>query len=194
MNATSQRPSIKVCLCGSTSVGKTCICSRAVHDLFPEGGPETVGAASYALPTTTKSGNEIALKIWDTAGGERWRSLIPSYFRDAAFCLLVFSLEDETSFDELNSYWFECARSSSPPSAKFVLIGNKSDLEGQRVISSERAHKYSDEIGAIGYYETSALNGSGVRELFAGIGYATEMKPTMQSEPVLTPSDSSQCC
>ena len=51
------------------------------------------------------------------------------------------------------------------------IAGNKSDLYFKEEVSEEEARKYSNEINAI-FRLTSALNGSGIKELFYAIGNA----------------------
>lgn len=46
----------------------------------------------------------MQLNIWDTAGDERFRSIMPLYYRDAEIALLVFDLTDAESFKGID-YW-----------------------------------------------------------------------------------------
>ena len=46
----------------------------------------------------------MQLNIWDTAGDERFRSIMPLYYRDAQIALLVFDLTDAQTFKGVD-YW-----------------------------------------------------------------------------------------
>ena len=50
-----------------------------------------------------------------------------------------------------------------------VLVGNKSDLYEYEEVTEEQAEEFAKSINAI-YQQTSAANGSGVKELFNMIG------------------------
>ena len=52
------------------------------------------------------------------------------------------------------------------------LIGNKSDLEDKRQVSQEEAKKFAEENDLV-FYETSALNGNNIEEIF--VESATEL-------------------
>lgn len=60
---------------------------------------------------------------------------LSQYYRNADAALLVFSLVDRRSYAKV-SYWAEQLRSNGPENVTLVLVGNKSDLEGQRVRSA----------------------------------------------------------
>ena len=67
---------------------------------------------------------------------------------------------------ELRESFIPSLKDKAPEAIKFVLVGNKSDLEEERTVSVETAERLRNEIGALFYIETSAKEGTGVRELF----------------------------
>ena len=69
----------KVVLLGASSVGKTCIVTRAVSDFFDPEQISTVGA-SFSIKTVIVGNTTMNLRIWDTAGQERFKSLAPMYY------------------------------------------------------------------------------------------------------------------
>ena len=46
------------------------------------------------------------MQIWDSAGQEKFKSLIPDYIRGASLVILVYDISNKKSFDNLNS-WIE---------------------------------------------------------------------------------------
>ena len=78
----------------------------------------------------------IKLQIWDTAGQESFRSIVKSFYRNAAAVILVYNITkyqpslyfSKESFESLRT-WLDEAREHSPKNAIFVLMGTHLDLE-----------------------------------------------------------------
>ncbi|KAL6054605.1 Ras-related protein Rab-2-B, variant 2 [Balamuthia mandrillaris] len=125
-----------------------------VHDL-------TIGVEFGARVIDIK-GKQIKLQIWDTAGQESFRSITRSYYRGwngicmdrAAGALLVYDITRRETFNHL-SCWLEDAREHASSSMIIILVANKSDLEHQRVVSTEEGRQFAQENGLI-FLETSA--------------------------------------
>uniref|UniRef100_U3ERG5 small monomeric GTPase n=2 Tax=Micrurus TaxID=8634 RepID=U3ERG5_MICFL len=106
-------------------------------------------------------GQRIHLQLWDTAGQERFRSLTTAFFRDAMGFLLLFDLTSEQSFLNVRNWMSQLQTHAYCESPDVVLCGNKSDLEGQRVVQEGDAKRLAGKYGAP-YFETSAANGANV--------------------------------
>lgn len=101
---TAAKKAVKLVLCGNAAVGKTSITMRYKEGVFKKVHEPTLAGAYQEKKFKTKSGDEIQLNIWDTAGDERFRSIMPLYYRDAEIALLVFDLTDPESFKGID-YW-----------------------------------------------------------------------------------------
>ena len=156
--------SIKVVLVGDTQVGKTCIISRLVNDVFKGNNPATIGAAFQTFSLTTDSGT-VTLQIWDTAGQEKYRSLTPMYYRSAEIAILCYDVTNARSFESMEQWTNELVE-KAPPNMQLIIAGNKIDLAEERVISEASARAFADKNGAAYYAEVSAKAGEGVKELF----------------------------
>lgn len=154
--------STKLVLLGESGVGKTAIAQRYVLDSFSPDQQATV-AASYLSKRIESNSISIDLNIWDTAGQEVYRTLAPMYYRDAKMALIVFDLTDENSFNQLNE-WITDVREKTPDII-ITIIGNKSDLDEERVVSFEKASDLANQFNLM-YIETSAFSGLGVEECF----------------------------
>ena len=107
----------------------------------------------------------IKLQIWDTCGQEFYKSLISSFYRNTSLALIVYSIVDQKSFDDLDM-WLKDLKSNSSPDIKIFLIGNKTDLEDNRVITKEMAEKFKNDYEIDFFMEISAKTGFNTQELF----------------------------
>ncbi len=103
---------------------------------------------------SSKNSNLIVYR--DTAGQERFRSLSAGFFRDALGFLLVFDLTNESSFLNVVNWIGEIHANAYSENVNMILIGNKSDLESDRVVPKVRALEFASHHH-IDYIETSAL-------------------------------------
>ena len=101
---------------------------------------------------------------WDTAGQEKFRSITRSYYRGAAGCLLVYDITRRETFEHVTS-WLDDCRKYSSKDIVIMLIGNKSDLEDARQVSTDEAQKFADEHG-MAFLETSAKTAANVESAF----------------------------
>ena len=155
----------KVIFVGDSSVGKSCIINRYINNSFSNLVEVTLGCNSL-LKTITIDNYNIKFDIWDTAGMEKFRSLNAQFYKDANIVIFVYEIINLNSFNSIKNYWYNDVIENSNKNIILGLIGNKSDLylENEEV-SEEDARNYANEINAV-FKLTSALNGSGINELF----------------------------
>ena len=146
-------------LIGDTCVGKTSILKKFLENKFNPNEANTVGTLFHSY-IEKRSNFSIELALWDTAGQEKYRSLIPIYFRGSDAALLVFDLSNRQSFESLNE-WLELVRSSVLDSTIIFLVGNKSDLIQERCVSFQEAKQWASNNNC-SYFEVSALSGNGI--------------------------------
>ena len=94
---------LKMILLGESAVGKTSIISRYVDDVF-SANLMTSTTMSYVQKYITINNQKILLSIWDTVGQERFRSLSKLFFNDTKIVVLVYSITDKKTFEELD-FW-----------------------------------------------------------------------------------------
>jgi small GTP-binding protein len=160
------RVTFRVVLVGDSSVGKTSIINRFVHDRFDPSEPNTIGAL-YDSYSEQRNGQTIDIQIWDTAGTEQYQSLTPVYFRSAAAALVVFDITNRISFASLEK-WLRAFRAVASEKAVVFVVGNKVDLEDARKIGQHEAEDWATERNAE-YRETSASSGRGILEMFSAL-------------------------
>ena len=162
--------SCKIVLLGESGVGKTCIISRYINQVF-EGNTISTNGASYAAKTLHFDDYDKSLKveIWDTAGQEQYRSLTKIFYTDATAAILVYDITRKKSFDEIKNYWYKQLLDCAPSDIVVGLAGNKADLFDREQVSEEEAKEFAKEIKAI-FRPTSAMTAIGIDELFSAVG------------------------
>ena len=154
----------KIIVIGESRVGKTSLIKRYTKDQFGGVYLTTVGI-DFQNKTIEIEDKKVKLQVWDTAGQERFRNVAKNYFQSTQGFLLVFDITDKESFQKLNDFWIGQLKMNAPEKAKSVLVGNKSDLAGQRQVSIEEAEEFAKDNN-LKYYEVSAKEGTKVVELF----------------------------
>ena len=163
--------SIKVVLLGETAVGKSCLISRFVSDTFLTNHVATMaGSFSSKNVFYDKVNKKIKYEIWDTAGQEKYRSLNKMFYQDASVAILVLDITRKDTFEAIKNYWYTEVKENSPKNIIIAIAANKSDLYEYEEIGNEELEEYANSIGAI-YKQTSALQSSGINDLFNNIGY-----------------------
>ena len=165
--AEQQPLQFKFIVIGCSGAGKTSILRRLVDDKFVKGTQSTVGI-EYFTHITTIDSHTIKMMIWDTAGQERFYTIAKAYFRGALGVVLVFDITDRKSFDQLPR-WLRDARMEADPHCSVILVGNKKDLEQNRVVSKEEAEEYA-RSNDLQYIETSAAENICISEVFIRTG------------------------
>ena len=156
-------PKYKLIFLGDQSVGKSCMLNRFMNDTFTEEYQATIGL-DFQSKNVQIDGQDIHLLLYDTAGQEKFRSLIPMYTRDSNIILLVYDITSQTSFDHIPE-WLNDLSNVNLNDVIFALVGNKNDLEDKREVSTEVGKKFAEEHNYI-FQETSAKTGDGFSELF----------------------------
>ncbi len=156
--------SFKIIVIGDSAVGKSSLTLRGTKDKYKDFYTPTIGFEFLSF--TIKIKNQIIkLQIWDTCGQEVYRSLISSFYRNSSLAILVYAINNQESFDSLET-WLDEIKTQTHPNLKIFLIGNKIDLEDQRVVSKEAGEELAKDHNLNLFMETSAKTGINAREVF----------------------------
>ncbi|KAJ1826903.1 GTPase Ryh1 [Coemansia sp. RSA 2599] len=159
----------KLVFLGEQSVGKTSIITRFMYDTFDTTYQATIGI-DFLSKTMYLEDRTVRLQLWDTAGQERFRSLIPSYIRDSSVALVIYDITNRESFSQ-TSKWIDDVRAERGNDVIIVLVGNKTDLNDSRQVSTEEGEKKARDLNVM-FMETSAKAGHNVKALFKKIAQA----------------------
>lgn len=160
----------KLPIFGDSGVGKTTLTHRYLHGLFKESYHSTVGI-DFFLKKLEIDGNKISLQIWDFAGEDKFRFLLPGVINGANGTIFMFDLTRYVTFENLANWLsvFKIANEKHDQTVPALLVGSKTDLEGIRTVPSKEAKSFAQANNLIGYIECSSKNGENVEELFRKI-------------------------
>ena len=152
---------VKMVFLGNSSTGKTSIVHRLLHNGFISDGESTIGASFATLKL-----NDITYEILDTAGQERYNSLVPMYTRNAEIIIFVFDLTNLDTINRFDSY-IKDLRNNLDDKFKVIIVGNKidlfwGDLDTVQDIINKKIEKYNHLSNRITYIDTSAKSGKNI--------------------------------
>ncbi|XP_063230369.1 ras-related protein Rab-3 isoform X1 [Bacillus rossius redtenbacheri] len=174
----------KLLIIGNSSVGKTSFLFRYADDSFTSAFVSTVGI-DFKVKTVFRHDKRVKLQIWDTAGQERYRTITTAYYRGAMGFILMYDITNEESFNSVQD-WVTQIKTYSWDNAQVILVGNKCDMEDERVISFERGKQLAEQLG-IEFFETSAKENINVKAVFERLVdiICDKMSESLDSDPNL---------
>ena len=119
----------------------------------------------------------VRIQIWDTAGQEAYRSITRSYYKSSACAFIVYDITEKKTFYDVTT-WLQDCRDMCYKNILIYLIGNKSDLEEKRQVTQEEGRQFAEENNLV-FFETSALNGNNIEEIF--VESATELVKKLEA-------------
>ena len=147
----------KIIFVGDAGVGKTTIINRINDNEYQSTYEATIGVDFYPKKINFR-GNEITLQIWDTAGQEKYRGLIPSYVRNSSIVFIVFDITNRNTFESVPK-WIELIRGIEKNI--LVLFGNKFDLKEKREVKKEEGVELAKKNNIL-FYEISAKDDNNI--------------------------------
>lgn len=133
----------KMIIIGDSGVGKTNILSRYTKDQFSNDFRSTVGV-EFGAKKVEMFGIKVKNQIWDTAGQERYKSITNAYYKGAKGALVVYDITQKESFLNVKK-WINELRMNGDKDVIIVLVGNKCDLEDNRMVSIEEGSELAKE-------------------------------------------------
>ncbi|OHT05395.1 Ras-related protein Rab-37 [Tritrichomonas foetus] len=188
---------IKITFLGISNVGKTSIIKQFHDNTFEDSFVPTIGV-EFLNHTMSIDGNRFCVKLLDTAGQEKYRSLSGVYLRDSDGCVFVFDLTNSNSFKEL-PFYFTIYQENLYELPPVLLLGNKSDLS-ENMITDKEINQMMTKYHISNYFEVSALTGTNIREsiecLIRDIVIHNRKKTEKNSVSIIDYGDKKQksCC
>ncbi|KAG5214749.1 hypothetical protein JEQ12_000325 [Ovis aries] len=174
----------KLLIIGNSSVGKTSFLFRYADDTFTPAFVSTVGI-DFKVKTVYRHEKRVKLQIWDTAGQERYRTITTAYYRGAMGFILMYDITNEESFNAVQD-WATQIKTYSWDNAQVILVGNKCDMEEERVVPTEKGRLLAEQLG-FDFFEASAKENISVRQAFERLvdAICDKMSDTLDTDPSL---------
>lgn len=153
----------KLVVVGGGGVGKSALTIQFIQSHFVSDYDPTI-EDSYTKQCVIDE-RVAHLDILDTAGQEEFSAMREQYMRNGEGFLLVFSVTDRSSFDEINKFYNQILRVKDRTEFPMILVGNKSDLEYERTVSTSEGQELARQL-KIQYLETSAKQRTNVDQAF----------------------------
>ena len=153
----------KIVTLGESGIGKTSLINRFTYDTF-EILSTTINGEFYNKLLDIEN-KIIIIQLWDICGSERFRRVIPNFYRNASGAVVAYDISDKRSFDRVK-LWINGVKKYSNKETNIVIVGTKCDILDREVkVTEEEGKKLADELG-VKYFETSAKTGYNVNEAY----------------------------
>jgi Ras-related protein Rap-1B len=153
-----------VVVLGSGGVGKSALTVQFVQGIFVEKYDPTI-EDSYRKQVEVDN-QQCMLEILDTAGTEQFTAMRDLYMKNGQGFVLVYSIIAQSTFNDLPDLREQILRVKDCDDVPMVLVGNKCDLNDQRVISTEQGEQMASKFGGCAFLEASAKTKTNVDDVF----------------------------
>ena len=151
----------KIVTVGDSGVGKSCLLTRFLSDVYSDFHVSTIGV-DYKTVVTMVKGKLVKLLLWDTAGQERFSVVTGNYYRNADCFVIVYDATNRTSFEHVETWMTQIKEHHDcGPNTVTLLLANKNDLVKEVVVSETEGKAKADSLGAL-FVPTSAKTSSNV--------------------------------
>ena len=154
---------VKIILVGDISTGKTNLLSKYLSNKFDSQSQATLGVEMMTKDFKIKE-DIVKAQIWDTAGQEKYDTLITSYYKGAKGALLLYDITQKSTFNKVESI-FGKLKDNSDKNISVILVGNKCDLEDNREILKQDGEELAKKLN-IKFMEVSAKTGDNLDKVF----------------------------
>ena len=151
----------KVIFIGDANTGKTSIINRIIDNPFNDTYEVSIGI-DFMSKNIRFRGQNIKIQIWDSAGQEKYKGLIPSYVRNSSLVFIVYDISNRTSFENVQN-WINFVKNIEKTT--MILCGNKIDLN--REVEIKEGKELAEREG-IKFFECSAKTNENIKNMFYG--------------------------
>ena len=149
----------KIIFVGDAATGKTSIINRIIDNPFNDTYEVSIGI-DFMSKNIRFRGQNIKIQIWDSAGQEKYKGLIPSYVRNSSIVFIVYDISNRSSFDNIPN-WISFVKNIEKTT--MILCGNKTDLD--REVNKNEAEELAKREGLL-FFECSAKTNENIKNMF----------------------------
>ena len=132
---------VKTIFLGESGVGKTNLIKAAIDDEFDE-TTKTTSMASCVEKSVKVNNKYYSLKLWDTIGQEKFRTMTKIFYKGAKRVIFIYDITKLKTFEELE-YWVNEVKTALGDEPICALVGNKSDLIEDEEVDEDKAREYA---------------------------------------------------
>ena len=159
----SENVKVKFVIVGEAGVGKTSIMQMYSEGTFCASQVSTIGSTCTEKEVSLND-QTYCISIWDTAGQESYRTIVPMYFRGASVAIIVIDVTNEKTLETVD-FWIKTIRENLGEQVTIVLCANKIDLIEERKIDDDSIQITSKNY-KVPFFLTSAATGAGINNMF----------------------------
>ena len=149
----------KIIFVGDAATGKTSIINRIIDNPFNDTYEVSIGI-DFMSKNIRFRGQNIKIQIWDSAGQEKYKGLIPSYVRNSSIVFIVYDISKRSSFDNIPN-WISFVKNIEKTT--LILCGNKTDLN--REVEINEGQDIAKREGLL-FFECSAKTNENIKNMF----------------------------
>ena len=149
----------KIIFVGDASTGKTSIINRIIDNPFNDNYEVSIGI-DFMSKNRRFRGQNVKIQIWDSAGQEKYKGLIPSYVRNSSIVFIVYDVSNRSSFDNVPN-WISFVKNIEKTT--MILVGNKTDM--QREVQTNEGEQLSKNEEIL-FFECSAKTNDNIKNMF----------------------------
>ena len=192
----SEIEEIRLIILGNSEVGKTSFIIKYTENKFSPENMSTLGVDIKLKEMKLKNGKYFLLKIFDTAGEERYKSVSVNFIKKADGIILMYDITDKSSFEAISN-WIGTIDDNTSDNLSKILVGNKCDLsDNPREVNKEEGQKKANEY-KIPFFETRCKDGINVNEVFEKIVEDIDSNKKYQIAPrnkIVDKNKKGKCC
>ena len=149
----------KIIFVGDAYTGKTSIINRIIDNPFNDTYEVSIGI-DFMSKNIRFRGQNIKIQIWDSAGQEKYKGLIPSYVRNSSIVFIVYDVSNRSSFENASN-WISFVKNIEKTT--MIICGNKIDLT--REVETNEGEELAKREGLI-FFECSAKTNENIKKMF----------------------------
>ncbi len=159
----------KIAIFGDGGVGKTTLVNRYISGKYSEDFKMTIGVDFYTKSIEVQ-GIRVNLQIWDFAGEQQFKNLLPNYVVGASGGIYMYDISRFYSLTHIED-WIKLlnkAPDRREEKLPILLVGGKKDLalKGKRVVEEDYATEQGKKFGVFDFIECSSRTGENVELIF----------------------------